>query len=331
MSSLHHGQQTSQNNAKLVDGRPMLAGDEVISEEEARRRREQLNRRPSYRMILKDLETVIDKPMKKELDETVPSGGAPSGSSVQSSSLSLINASEGNSPYGSPLSNGGAQTMLRSPNNSTSMQLITTSNQQRINNMIPPSALPPSSRMVTPSSNSLIGEMPSQPQPQLVSSGASPMLQVTAAAVAAAAAAANSLSLPITQDILSLKAAQQDAGLMGGFAQNNIPDWQTSLLSSYNSSNPNNSLSGPAMGLGNRQGSASLTSLSDNDNDGNRKRQVRLLKNREAAKECRRKKKEYVKCLENRVAVLENQNKALIEELKTLKELYCRKEKTELT
>ena len=34
-----------------------------------------------------------------------------------------------------------------------------------------------------------------------------------------------------------------------------------------------------------------------------------------------------MKCLENRVAVLENQNKALIEELKTLKELYCRKDK----
>ena len=32
--------------------------------------------------------------------------------------------------------------------------------------------------------------------------------------------------------------------------------------------------------------------------------------------------KEYIKCLENRVAVLENQNKALIEELKSLKELY---------
>jgi len=47
---------------------------------------------------------------------------------------------------------------------------------------------------------------------------------------------------------------------------------------------------------------------------------------REAAKECRRKKKEYIKCLENRVAVLENQNKALIEELKSLKELYCQKE-----
>ena len=50
-----------------------------------------------------------------------------------------------------------------------------------------------------------------------------------------------------------------------------------------------------------------------------------LLIYREAAKECRRKKKEYVKCLENRVAVLENQNKTLIEELKTLKDLYCHK------
>ncbi|XP_022258829.1 cyclic AMP-dependent transcription factor ATF-1-like isoform X3 [Limulus polyphemus] len=56
-----------------------------------------------------------------------------------------------------------------------------------------------------------------------------------------------------------------------------------------------------------------------------RRREHRLLKNREAAKECRRKKKEYIKCLENRVAVLENQNKALIEELKSLKELYCQK------
>jgi len=59
--------------------------------------------------------------------------------------------------------------------------------------------------------------------------------------------------------------------------------------------------------------------------DANRKRAVRLQKNREAARECRRKKKEYIKCLENRVAVLENQNKALIEELRSLKELYSGK------
>lgn len=55
-----------------------------------------------------------------------------------------------------------------------------------------------------------------------------------------------------------------------------------------------------------------------------RKREIRLLKNRDAARECRRKKKEYIKCLESRVAGLEAQNKTLIEELKALKELYCK-------
>ena len=35
-------------------------------------------------------------------------------------------------------------------------------------------------------------------------------------------------------------------------------------------------------------------------------------------------KKEYIKCLENRVAVLETQNKALIDELKSL--MYCQSE-----
>lgn len=56
-----------------------------------------------------------------------------------------------------------------------------------------------------------------------------------------------------------------------------------------------------------------------------RKRELRLLKNSEAAKECRRRKKEYVRCLETRVAVLENQNKQLIEELQALKEMYVHK------
>ncbi|KAK2516428.1 Atf1 [Columba guinea] len=63
-----------------------------------------------------------------------------------------------------------------------------------------------------------------------------------------------------------------------------------------------------------------LTSQTSKTDDPQLKREIR-----EAARECRRKKKEYVKCLENRVAVLENQNKTLIEELKTLKDLYCHK------
>ncbi|KAM4882352.1 cyclic AMP-dependent transcription factor ATF-1 isoform 2-T2 [Thomomys bottae] len=68
-----------------------------------------------------------------------------------------------------------------------------------------------------------------------------------------------------------------------------------------------------------------LTSQTSKTDDPQLKREIRLMKNREAARECRRKKKEYVKCLENRVAVLENQNKTLIEELKTLKDLYSHK------
>lgn len=56
--------------------------------------------------------------------------------------------------------------------------------------------------------------------------------------------------------------------------------------------------------------------------DAVQKRQIRLMKNREAARECRRKKKEYVRCLENRVAILEHQNKTLIEELRAIKEIY---------
>ncbi|KAM3592882.1 uncharacterized protein V6R79_000872 [Siganus canaliculatus] len=59
--------------------------------------------------------------------------------------------------------------------------------------------------------------------------------------------------------------------------------------------------------------------------DALQKKELRLMKNREAARECRRKKKEYVKCLENRVAVLENQNKTLIEELRALKDIYHHK------
>ncbi|KAM9488611.1 cAMP-responsive element modulator-like isoform 2-T2 [Clarias gariepinus] len=56
-----------------------------------------------------------------------------------------------------------------------------------------------------------------------------------------------------------------------------------------------------------------------------RKRELRMKKNREAAREFRRKKKEWIRYLENRVAVLENQNKNLLEELTALKDLYCQK------
>jgi len=80
--------------------------------------------------------------------------------------------------------------------------------------------------------------------------------------------------------------------------------------------------SGPAFFVPSMSSIGGSSGLGSPPDESSRKREIRLLKNREAARECRRKKKEYIKCLENRVAVLENQNKALIEELKSLKELY---------
>ncbi|XP_059380970.1 cAMP responsive element modulator b isoform X2 [Carassius carassius] len=86
-------------------------------------------------------------------------------------------------------------------------------------------------------------------------------------------------------------------------------------------------VSSPASGLSQAMDGSpgSLPSPQQLTEEASRKRELRLMKNREAARECRRKKKEYVKCLENRVAVLEKQNKTLIEELKALKDLYCNK------
>lgn len=63
------------------------------------------------------------------------------------------------------------------------------------------------------------------------------------------------------------------------------------------------------------------SSLAAYQDEPSRKREQRLIKNREAARECRRKKKEYVKCLEARVSLLESQNQELIEELQKVKAL----------
>lgn len=96
-------------------------------------------------------------------------------------------------------------------------------------------------------------------------------------------------------------------------------------LQAYQIRTPGNSqLSGVVMS-GNT-GTNSIQSPQQMAEEASRKRELRLMKNREAARDCRRKKKEYIKCLENRVHVLETQNKALIDELKTLKEMYCAKD-----
>ncbi|XP_029686563.1 cAMP-responsive element modulator isoform X1 [Takifugu rubripes] len=101
------------------------------------------------------------------------------------------------------------------------------------------------------------------------------------------------------------------------------PPAATGDMPTYQLRSPNSGLP-QSIVIATSQGSMQ-TSTSHQAEEITRKREVRLMKNREAARECRRKKKEYVRCLENRVAVLENQNKTLIEELKALKDLYCHK------
>jgi len=100
------------------------------------------------------------------------------------------------------------------------------------------------------------------------------------------------------------------------------PSSNTDLPSPSTSSNSSNPPSS------NHHTTQNQTKRHGEGGDTTRKREMRLQKNREAARECRRKKKEYIKCLEERVTVLETQNKALIEELRQLKELYCQREDT---
>ncbi|CAG9531509.1 unnamed protein product [Cercopithifilaria johnstoni] len=275
-------------------------------------------------MILKDLETV-DKQLKKEPDE-------------QSVASVVIQ------PPAEPVETVRSQVSLRhDPSAQLSEQQAISSRLEQVQ-YIAPSEL---TRLHTTNGNLTLNSAALTGMHNVGAASMigqySPVATVAAAAAAAAAASRASTSapknpqelsqtagsssgpvpgmLPVNAKVLGLKtiSANSDGQQQQYVAPNQgtSQDWQSTVMSGYTSS--------PSP-LGMAGGSRTATE----SDDSTRKRQVRLLKNREAAKECRRKKKEYVKCLENRVAVLENQNKALIEELKTLKELYCRKEKSEL-
>lgn len=113
----------------------------------------------------------------------------------------------------------------------------------------------------------------------------------------------------------------------GPFFVSNVSNELTSNYKLPASSNSD--LPSPSNSSNSSNPSSSTTNQIKRHGDGpdtTRKREVRLQKNRDAARECRRKKKEYIKCLEERVTGLETQNKALIEELRQLKELYCQRE-----
>ncbi|CAI5444559.1 unnamed protein product [Caenorhabditis angaria] len=302
-----------------------LTGEE--SEDEARRRREQLNRRPSYRMILKDLES-SDKVMKKEPDETPPSSvdasplqvnipllpppqpilinNSSTTSTTSSSRLSTITSSTLASPYGSPIG-GGPPVPSNLVNPFVQMNGAQPGDLSKSLDFA--AAVLAANSVLGPQQNGLVAGPSSQPQQQQQSSNNMPT-----------STGQDGPKPIVTMDPSAFSA---DSPNFGSFNE-----WQSPLLSGYDSSPSPTGMGGtPNMRIG---AGGPMERGHGGEDETNRKRQVRLLKNREAAKECRRKKKEYVKCLENRVSVLENQNKALIEELKTLKELYCRKEKNEM-
>lgn len=130
---------------------------------------------------------------------------------------------------------------------------------------------------------------------------------------------------PVTQTVVINGTAYQIMSPVNLVSGTNINVASTPLNSTpvsnnvqFTTSGTNGNSSASSYSSVQTNGSTNLTQAEEQA----RKREIRLMKNREAAKECRNKKKEYIKCLETRVAVLETQNKALIEELKSLKELY---------
>ncbi|KAK0415651.1 hypothetical protein QR680_012041 [Steinernema hermaphroditum] len=272
---------------------------EGMSDDEARKRREQLNRRPSYRMIYKDIETVGDTQLKTEPEDEPTSP--------------LLKPTSATAPIAAPVSmnNTSYAAAVTRPGPSIPPHLVTNGSGPSVADITVLSGLARGATAAVAVRTTVPPPDGGIPPPGSITSvpAHTPQISPVGAVVSNSGAPSGLMIHP--HEILGLKPDATAVTLAtSGTFMNNHAEWQSPLqLSNYNSS---------------------PSPLDGGNDDSNRKRQVRLQKNREAAKECRRKKKEYVKCLENRVAVLENQNKALIEELKTLKELYCRKEKADM-
>ncbi|XP_058621030.1 cAMP responsive element modulator b isoform X1 [Onychostoma macrolepis] len=86
-------------------------------------------------------------------------------------------------------------------------------------------------------------------------------------------------------------------------------------------------ISSPASGLSQAMDGSpgSLPSPQHLTVEASRKRELRLMKNRTAAKEYRRRKKDYVRSLEMRIAVIENQKQKMTEELDSLRQMCAGK------
>lgn len=252
---------------------------------------EQLLRRPSFKRILDDLSQTADA-LKTTVasDPLVSAAAATVQAQVQAQQALLQQAS---------LSNPGLLPLLQGlQQNSTSNTSANNATDTTLASQLAAAAMMLPGGQFNPQTLQL--------QTALLGSQAQSLAGLQSPLIAGAATIAGQNNLQVPANILS-------SAILSAASQN-------SALSNLNLSGSSPLGSGSSVVKMGR----SLVESGVGD-DSTRKREVRLMKNREAARECRRKKKEYIRCLENRVAVLESQNQALIGELRALKELYLPK------
>ncbi|OPJ85361.1 cAMP-responsive element modulator isoform C [Patagioenas fasciata monilis] len=278
-----------------------IADDCVESEGiiDSQRRREILSRRPSYRKILNELSSDAPAVPKIEEEEKSEDEGAPSGMSPMAMPTSLYHTNAGQ--YITITQGGAIQISNPASDGVHGLQTLTMTNS---------GAPQPGATIVQ-----YAGQSPDGTQ-QFFVPGSPVVVQVLLLVILHMLAG-------LEQFTLSSAGGTGESGVQGLImAVTGDETAATGDMPAYQIRTPTTTL---PQGVVMAASPGALHSPQQLAEEATRKRELRLMKNREAARECRRKKKEYVKCLENRVAVLENQNKTLIEELKALKDLYCHK------
>lgn len=297
--------------------------DEYIDEEEAQRRRESLARRPSYRRIVNDLygaEMSIPSVCKLENIDADTSDDDDDDSTNNMNTAANLSAQAGGA--------------LAAATNLSSAVLPCISGSSfgdslhyNASNIL---SLPGSLHLTCSATNgaepnyttSTIGLMSPGAAGNLVHYQSNSNQHQHQQHLHDCMPQSQHIVVPVNGDLLGLRPVTSNGGNQNLLFASGLP--QVSGAGTVSSSNVHHQQHQSNQQSSQQQQQHHVRSTGNHD-EAVRKREVRLLKNREAAKECRRKKKEYVKCLENRVAALEQQNKQLIEELKTLKDLYCQK------
>lgn len=141
-------------------------------------------------------------------------------------------------------------------------------------------------------------------------SGAGSTGNMAAAAAAAASANLNGIPLSPTQ-VLSMQQAANVGLMPNGYSMN------PALLAQSHGMLPKPATAGPGGVLSSKMMLPTGPGVVADDQIAKKSR--RLIKNRVAAKECRRKKKQYIRDVEGKIELLEQTNKSLLEEIDELK------------